>query len=63
MVVKEAGGRRGIDWEFAAGRCKLLHLEWVNNRRYCMAQDIEYRSLCYVAGPCLSILYIIVCTC
>ena len=24
--------RRGIDWEFGVGRCKLLHLEWINNK-------------------------------
>ena len=21
-----------MDWEFGVGRCKLLHLEWVNNK-------------------------------
>ena len=21
----------GMDWEFGVGRCKLLHLEWINN--------------------------------
>ena len=21
-----------MDWEFGAGRCKLLHLEWINNK-------------------------------
>mgnify|MGYP007049067700 CR=1 FL=1 len=24
------GGRSGMDWEFGVGRCKLLHLEWIN---------------------------------
>ena len=28
---------------------------------YDLSQDIEYSSLCYTVGPCLSILYIIVC--
>ena len=23
---------RGIDWEFGLGRCKPLHLEWINNK-------------------------------
>ena len=23
-------GGRGMDWEFGVGRCKLLHLEWIN---------------------------------
>ena len=26
-----AGGR-GMDWEFGIGRCKWLHLEWINNK-------------------------------
>ena len=30
---------------------------------YGSSQDIEYRSLCYTVGPCLSILFIIVCIC
>ena len=25
------GGGSGMDWEFAVSRCKLLHLEWINN--------------------------------
>ena len=32
--------------------------------RYWLLQDIEYSSLCYIAGPCcLSVLYIVVCIC
>ena len=27
----EGGGGSGRDWEFGVNRCKLLHLEWVNN--------------------------------
>ena len=30
---------------------------------YGLSQDIEYSSLCYTVGPCLSILYVIVCIC
>ena len=26
------GGGRGMNWEFGVGRCKLLHLEWINNK-------------------------------
>ena len=25
-------GGRGMDWEFGVGRCKLLHLEWINDK-------------------------------
>ena len=29
----------GIDWEFGVGRCKLLHLEWMNIGSYSIAQE------------------------
>ena len=32
MVAKGEGGEGEMDWEFGAGRCKLLHLEWINNK-------------------------------
>ena len=32
VVDKGEGGGRGMDWEFGVGRCKLLHLEWINNK-------------------------------
>ena len=28
----QGGGGRGKDWEFGVSRCKLLHLEWINNK-------------------------------
>ena len=31
-VAKGEGVGRGMDWEFGVGRCKLLHLEWINNK-------------------------------
>ena len=31
----ELGGK---DWEFGVSRCKLLYIEWINNRFYCIAQ-------------------------
>ena len=27
---EEDGG--GMEWEFEVSRCKLLHIEWVNNK-------------------------------
>ena len=30
MVAKVDGGRSGMDGEFGANRCKLLHLEWIS---------------------------------
>ena len=30
-LPRQGGGRRrGIDWGFEVGRCKLLRLEWIN---------------------------------
>ena len=44
MVAKGEGGGRGIDWEFGIGRCKLLHLEWINNKvlMYSTGNYIQY---------------------
>ena len=38
------GGGRGRDWEFVVGRCKLLHLEWINNKvlLYSTGNSIQY---------------------
>ena len=32
VVAKVGWGGRGMDWKFGIGRCKLLHLEWINNK-------------------------------
>ena len=32
VVAKEDRGGSGMDWELGVSRCKLLHLEWVNNK-------------------------------
>ena len=29
---KGEAGRGGMDWEFGISRCKLLHVEWINNK-------------------------------
>ena len=31
VAAKGGGGGSGMDKEFGVGRCKLLHLEWINN--------------------------------
>ena len=37
-------GGRGMDWEFGIGRCKLLHLEWINCKllMYSTGNYIQY---------------------
>ena len=32
VVAKGEGLGGGVGWEFGVGRCKLLHLEWINNK-------------------------------
>ena len=32
MVAKRKWGQEGTDWEFGVNRCKLLYVEWINNK-------------------------------
>ena len=32
MVAKGEGGGGGKNWECGISRCKLLHIEWINNK-------------------------------
>ena len=32
MVAKGEGVEGGMEWKFGASRCKLLYIEWVNNK-------------------------------
>ena len=32
MVAKGERGGGGMDWEFGISRCKLLYIEWINNK-------------------------------
>ena len=41
-LPRGSGGGRGMDWEFGGGRCKLLHLEWKNNRVLMIAQGTVF---------------------
>ena len=41
----QGGGEQvGMDWEFGISRCKLLHLEWINNKvlLYSTGNYIQY---------------------
>ena len=37
-------GRGGMDWEFGMSRCKLLSIEWINNKvlRYSTGNYSQY---------------------
>ena len=41
VVSKGEREGRGMDWEFGVGKCKLLHLEWINKVR-------QYRTGNYI---------------
>ena len=32
MIAKGEEEKRKMDWEFEVSRCKLLHIEWINNK-------------------------------
>ena len=32
VVAKGEGVGRGMDWEVGVSRCKLLYIEWINNK-------------------------------
>ena len=32
VVAIGEGGGSGMNWEFGVNRCKLLHLEWIDNK-------------------------------
>ena len=32
VVVKDEGDVGGKNWEFGINRCKLLYIEWINNK-------------------------------
>ena len=42
MVAK---GEGGMDWDFGVGRCKLLHIERMDNRSYYTAQGTIFSIL------------------
>ena len=46
LVLAKGEGLKGeMDWEFEASSCKLLHIEGIKNRSYCVAQGTIYSIL------------------
>ena len=44
MVAKEGDSGGRLDWEFRISRCKLLYIEWINNKvlLYSKGNYIQY---------------------
>ena len=46
MVATGEGAGRGVKWEAGVSRCKLLCLEWINNKvLLCVAQGTIFSIL------------------
>ena len=45
VVAKVGWGRERNDWEIEVGRCKLLHLEWINDK------VLTYSTGNYIKSP------------
>ena len=41
------GNGGGMDWKFGVGKCKLLHIEWINNKvlLYSTGNYIQYPGI------------------
>ena len=44
VVAKGEGGGGGMEWGFGVSRCKLLYIEWINNKvlLYSIGNYIQY---------------------
>ena len=47
VVTKEEVGGRGLDWDLGISRCRLVYIEWINNK-----------VLLYSTGNCIQYLVI-----
>ena len=45
LLVTKEERRGGMDWEFGISRCKLLYIEWINNK------VLLYRTGNYIQPP------------
>ena len=55
-----------MDWEFGVSRCKLLHIEWINNKallystgNYIQYLEINHNGKEYLKNIYIYIMYII----
>ena len=44
-VARGEGIGEGMEWEVGVGRCKLLYVEWVNNKSYCITHRTTFSLL------------------
>ena len=62
-LPREARGGR-TDWEFGVGRCKPLHLEWIDKvLMYSTGNRIQYLLINHIGKEYLKIMYIYIYVC
>ena len=46
-LLRGRGGCRKMDWKFGVSKCKLLHIEWINNNvlLYSTGKYIQYPGI------------------
>ena len=47
LVAKREGSGGGMNWEFGISRCKLLYIDWINNKflLYNTGNYIQYPAI------------------
>ena len=55
VVAKGEGVERGMEWEVGVSRCKLLYIEWINNKvlLYSTEKYIQYPMTNHNGKECL----------
>ena len=60
MIAKGEGVEGGMEWEVRVSRCKLLHIEWINNKvlLYSPENCIQYPMINHNEKNIKKIIYI-----
>ena len=62
---QRVGGGGGIDWKFGISRCKLLSIEWINNKvpLYSTGNYIQSPGIKHNGKECEKCVCVCVCVC
>ena len=55
MMAKGEESGRALDWEFGISRCKLVYIEWINNKvlLYSTGNYIQYPLINHNGKECI----------
>ena len=64
MVAKGEGAGGGVEWEVGVSRCKILYMEWVNNKVLLYSTE-NYNQYLVINhnGKNIKSVYMYVCVC